>query len=501
VSACLFPLSLNIRKGLIQILLLFCFGILPAQIPEFNTLPLTGDQIALDISTLPLNRFLIVGTSGNAEQKNMSGWLAVLNAEGTLYSEYTFSKPGKSLRFCKLLLTGMNEAILATESLDLQTFKTRAGIVRVSLNQQNTPSFLSEEWFGDSLSDVKIQGMQSYTQSGVLYPVLYGEEKSRLEGIIITPQNILRFDSVGRQLVYALSPQANQQGWLAIMGGISPDAFCSAVWMDSSFQIQEIQDLPASVFDVTEITWLNDSVWMSTGNMEYCQLSETGLWPKDIVILKGSLTGGIEQINCLGKPGENEKPGGMVRFASDDGFWVSYTPKYRIFVPQGQGYGRNRVPIVHLDSTGAWVQQYEYGTPAYYEVHALRRPMFGSDGKSGFICGSRYDIYANDTGLDAFWIKIPERAILSGLQSGIENSGTEYSLYPNPILPVYETLNIRNTPASLQSMEIYSLEGVLLQSCTGSAPWKVDNFPMGLYLVKLYAENQILYRKLKILSH
>lgn len=456
------------------------FSFLQTQAQGYFDLRLPEDQITYTSSTLPLSRIVIAGTSGNLSSNDMKGWMAVLNQNGSLLSQFHFEIPGSSVRFKFMEVSGNSIATIATEITNLQSYRTRVAIIRISLYQAENPSFLQIQYYGDSTDNIQLKGM--YVNPLTAETILYGTDNSTLEGVILTSNQKGILGGPGHQIVHCIQP--NPAGnWIALISEYESGALSSAVYLDANFNDVYSQPLPMGVFEPMNLEWRGDSVWYCTAAKRYCLDAPSGLRPKDIVIVQGIPDSGTMVLNCLGTINQNDQPGGMSANFAQTELLLSWTPAYRIFIPQSQGYGRNKIPVCRLDTTGQIVSQIEIGETAYYEIHQVNRTSHGNDGKTWIITGSRYDIWHAETGTDAFVIIYPESFPLE-MENTVKRENN-FSVYPNPVSHASEYLTINNPNQLELHSEIYALDGKLIQDNNTAEKIQTNTLPSGLYIMRI----------------
>lgn len=409
------------------ILCLMLGGLLRLSGQNYFDLRLDQDQIGYCISTLPLDHLLIAGTQGDLAAQNLDGWAKVVTASGTAVSDFQFHQAGKNIRFRKVILTANSVAHFATEITDLTTFRTRAALVSVSFNQPASPAYLQMVYYGDSTDNLEIQGVVFQPSNNQI--LIYGTDKSTTDGVILIPGQTIRLGGPGQQSVNSLTPFPGG-GWSALVTEWDSLSLSSMLILDAGFQVITSFPLPNDIYAPLDLSWRNDTTWYCTGARRYCLDAPSGLRPRDIVLVQGHRDSGVVQTTCLGTVNENDLPGGMAFQSDKNELILSWTPAYRIFVPQSQGYGRNQIPISKTDTTGLVLNQAKVGETAYYEIHQVTTPSYGSDGKTTCIVGSRYDIWNPQTGTDVFWVTIPPGIPLKDQENQTQDTG--FALYPNP---------------------------------------------------------------------
>lgn len=456
------------------------FSFLQTQAQGYFDLRLPDDQITYTASSLPLSRIAIAGTSGNLSTNEMKGWVAILNENGNVVSQFHFEIPGSSVRFKFMEVGGNSIATIATEITNLQSYRTRSAVLKISLYQAENPSFLQIEYYGDSTDNIQLKGM--YVNPLNAQTILYGTDNSTLDGIILTGNQKVVLDGPGQQTVHCLQP--NPAGnWIALISEYESGALSSAVYLDANFAAVYSQPLPIGVFEPMNLQWRGDSVWYCMAAKRYCLDAPSGLRPKDIVIVKGLPDSGTTVLTCLGTINQNDLPGGMSFNFAQTEMLLSWTPAYRIFVPQSQGYGRNKIPVCRVDTTGQIVSQIEIGETAYYEIHQVNRTSHGSDGKTWLITGSRYDIWQAETGTDAFVIIYPESFPLE--TEIVDKKENNFSVYPNPVSLASNYLTINNPNQLEIHSAIYSLDGKLVQDNYTAEKIQTNKLPSGIYILRI----------------
>lgn len=410
------------------ILCLMLGGLLRLSGQNYFDLRINQDQIGYCISTLPLDHLLIAGTEGDLATQALDGWATVVTDSGSQISDFQFHQSGKSIRFRKVILTANSVAHFATEITDLTTYRTRAAVVSVSFNQPASPAFLQMVYYGDSTDNLDIQGMVFQPSNNQI--LIYGTDKSTTDGIILIPGQTIRLGGPGQQSVNSLTPFPGG-GWSALITEWDSSALSSFLILDAGFQVMNSFPLPNDIYAPLDLSWRNDTTWYCTGARRYCLDAPSGLRPRDIVLVQGHRDSGVVHTTCLGTVNENDLPGGMAFQSDKNELLLSWTPAYRIFQPQSQGYGRNQIPLAKTDTSGLVLNQAKVGETAYYEIHQVTTPSFGSDGKTTCIVGSRYDIWNAQTGTDVFWITLPPGIPLG--DSKTETGATTLMLYPNPV--------------------------------------------------------------------
>lgn len=462
------------------LIFLIGFSFLQTQAQGYFDLRLPEDQITYTSSTLPLSRFAIAGTSGNLSSNELKGWLAILNSNGSLLSQFHFEIPGNSVRFKFMEVGGNSVATIAAEITNLQSYRTRAALLKISLYQAENPSFLQIQYYGDSTDNIQLKGM--YINPVNAQTILHGTDNSTLAGVILTSNQRVDIDGPGQQIVHCI--QRNPNGnWIALISEYESGALASAVYLDANFSPIYSQTLPTDVFDPMNLEWRGDSLWYCTAAKRHCLDAPSGIRPKDIVIVQGRPDSGTSILNCLGTVNQNDEPGGMCFNYEQTEILVSWTPANRIFVPQSQGYGRNKIPVCRVDTSGQIINQIEIGETAYYEIHQVNRTSHGSDGKTWLITGSRYDIWQTETGTDAFVIIYPESFPLDASITDLKENN--FSVYPNPISQSNGYFTINNPNQIEFHSELYTLEGKLVQENNKLEMIRINKLQSGLYLLKI----------------
>ena len=454
-------------------------------------LRLPDNQIAHTASTLPFSKVVIAGTNGNLVSKELNGWLAVLNYDGSLVSQFSFEIEGKSIQFKHIEIGGNSVATIATEITDLSTYRTRAAVITLSLYQPESPAFLQMQYYGDSTDHIQLKGMYMNPINGQV--ILYGTDNATTDAIILTSNQRYSFGGPGLQVLCSLQPSPSGQ-WLALLSEYEPNALSSAVYLDQNFQVLYAQALPNGVYEPKSLNWKGDSLWYCTGAKQFCLDAPSGLRPRDIVLIQGKPDSLPIVLNCLGTVNQNDLPGGTSFNYEQTELVTSWTPAYRIFVPQSQGYGRNTIPVCRTDTSGNVISLIEVGETAYYEIHQVTQPRSSFSIKTWLITGSRYDIYNADTGTDAFVIIYPESFPLSEL-SNIRADET-FSIFPNPVSEQDKTITLSMNKRKESEVEIINLSGAVLLKTQTDSQVQLPILAAGIYWIRVYSDGMYQSKKL-----
>lgn len=466
--------------------------VLHAQFPIYSDFRLPGDQIAFAAAEISVSRIVIIGTSGNLYTKEYNGWLYILNPDGSKLTEFTYQLPGKSVQFKYLISGQIQEIKIAAEILDLNTYKSQIALITIGLGQPENPVILQQLFYGDSLQNLELNGMKPDVNGT---PVLYGYDRSSTDGFILRNSQFTWFGGNGKQSIQGLGLNPHG-GWLACITEFEPGAFISAVYLNSQFQLNYSHKFPSEIYEVKSPEWNTDSTWFCTGARDYCLQAPNALRPADIISVKGNIDSGIVQVQCMGTVNQNDKPGGLSLHSDSAKYIASWTPSYRIFVPQSQGYARNKIPLIRIDTSGHILSETELGETAYYEIHQVSRSSEGSNLRVHFICGSRYDIYNTESGTDAFLVVIPEGYILSQEKTNIPQ---KYYVYPNPA----QNKLYFNLPESSHEFEftLMNISGEIIlqkkifrETCTDLP----ESISQGIYFVVIKSEENIFRQKIYI---
>lgn len=454
---------------------------------------LPGNQIAYDLSTLPYDNIVLVGQHQDDAHSALLGWLYVLTKNGSAVSQYRYQEPGYSISFKGVEMFGLQQALVVAERTNLTTLKKQFGILTFSLNQQSQPLFLSSQWLSDSLQNTHVRG---FCRKPGLQPAvwIFGEDQASLDGFISTGNHINIFDGPGRQVIYGLRP-LNDSILIVLAGGITSASRISVLYVDLQFNILNLTDLPEEIYEPSGFDMLNDSTWICTATTHYCLPASSGFRPKDVAIITGTWGSAPRRIDCTGVAEINDKPSGISANRLGNGALMSYTSGQRVFVPQGQGYGRNRVPLVRLDTTGNITEQ-TWATPeAYYEVHQVKRPRYQSDGKMHCITGSVYDVYQYEKGTNAFMIFLNEDVVLS--ESPIYRD-MPFTIFPSPAASG-SILNISGQDILVDALDLIDMSGKWHPCNRMGEGWQLPAVPTGLYIGALHSRGQVVqYQKIII---
>lgn len=464
------------------IAILFAFaGKLSAQAnsPVYFEVALPGNQIAYDLTTLPYNNLALVGQHHAGEGEAQQGWIHILNKEGSAVSNYTYGEPGYSIVFKRIEMFGLQQAVIAAERTLLTNHKKQVGIIKFSLNQPHQPVLLSAQWLGDSTLNFNLKGMhlKPWPQTKVW---LYGEDQASLDAFIFTDTQVRVLGGPGRQVLYALQPW-NDTTWIALAGGINSASGVSVLYLDTQLNILSSIDLPEEVYEPSGFDILEDTTWICTANINYCLPANSGFRPRDIAVITGSSNTSPRMMQCVGVPEVNDKPADVSANRLQDGVLLSYTSGQRVFVPQGQGYGRNRVPLVRIDSAGNILQDAFVTPEAYYEIHRVKRPTFETDGRQHWITGSVYDVYNHSAGTNAFVLGVHEDIVLSGEQASAE---IPLTLYPSPASSA-TLIYIKGNDKIIQSVHLTDISGKRYDCQLEDDAWRLPSIPAGVYIVRV----------------
>lgn len=438
-----------------------------------------GNQIAYDLTTLPYNHVALVGQHQAGDEAFLQGWIHILNKQGVTVSNYTYGEPGYSISFKRIEMFGLQQAVIAAERTCMTNLRKQVGIVMMSLNQQHQPVFLSAQWLGDSTGNYSLKGMHLKTtpQTTVW---LYGEDQANLDAFIITDTQVRTFNGPGRQVLYGLKPW-NDTTWIALAGGISSASGVSVLYLDTQLNILGSTELPVAVYEPSGFDKLDDTSWICTANINYCLPSRSGFRPRDIAIITGSSNTSPRLIQCVGVAEVNDKPADVSANRLRDGALVSYTSGQRVFVPQGQGYGRNRVPLARIDRVGNILQEAFVTPEAYYEIHRVKRPIFETDGTQHWITGSVYDVYNHSAGTNAFVIGVHEDIVLSDEKPVAE---IPITLYPSPAASG-SLLYCTGSDKLIETVYITDISGKRYACELEDVGWRLPAIPAGVYIVEI----------------
>jgi hypothetical protein len=478
------------------IAILFAFtGKLSAQgnSPVYFEVALPGNQIAYDLTTLPYDNVALVGQHQDAVDAQMQGWMHILKKDGSTVSTYTYQEPGYSIAFKRIEMFGLQQAVIAAERTLLTTLKKQTGILKFSLNQQHQPVFLSAQWLGDSTSNCSLKGMylKSTPQAKAW---LYGEDQANLDAFILTETGMRIFDGPGRQVLHGLRPLSDST-WIALAGGISSASGVSVLYLDTQLNILSSTDLPEEVYEPSGFDILEDTTWICTANINYCLPSNSGFRPRDIAIITGSRNTLPRLMQCIGVPEVNDKPADVSANRLQDGVLISYTSGQRVFVPQGQGYGRNRVPLVRIDTAGNIVQASFVTPEAYYEIHRVKRPVFETDGTKQWVTGSVYDVYNPSMGTNAFVLSVHEEVVLTSEKSNTED---HLKLYPSPAASA-SLLFAEANDKTIEAINITDMSGKRYACYPEGTAWRLPEITAGIYVLEIeFSDYPIHYHKIII---
>jgi hypothetical protein len=448
-----------------------------------------ADQIAYAATTLPFDRLLIVGTSGNLATRETNAWLMVVGQQGEFISEFNYGIPGHSLKFKFVRMVGLDIALLATEITNLTTYRTRAALMKVSLLQAESPSLLQLQYWGDTTDHIELLGI---APDGFQDILMFGKDNATTDGVILRGTQKILWSGNGQQAVSGMAQRPNAQGWLALISEYEAASLHSVVYLNTQLQVEGSQPLPEGIYDAQNPEWRNDSSWYCIAARKFCLDAPTALRPKDIVLVQGQLDSGIVQLNCMGTVNQNDKPGGMAMNREGNQVLLSWTPAHRIFMPQSQGYSRNQIPLCLTDTLGVIQAQAMLGESAYYEVHHLSRPTYGTDGKSWLIAGSRYDIWNSQTGTDAFWMIFQEG---TALQAEANWNPESILFSPNPVsrqFPFLKFMALKGT------FNIWDLQGRLVQAGNLMPVVELVAVEAGVYILEIITDQGSLKKKLML---
>jgi len=461
--------------------------------PAYFEIELPGNQIAYDLTTLPYDNVALVGQHQDAVDAPLQGWIHILKNDGSTVSTYTYGEPGYSIAFKRIEMFGLQQAFIAAERTLLTTFKKQTGILKISLNQQQQPVFLSAQWLGDSTLNFNLKGMYLKT-SPQAKAWLYGEDQANLDAFILTETEMHIFDGPGRQVLYGLRPLSDST-WIALAGGINSASGVSVLYLDAHLNIFSSTELPEDLYEPSGFDRVDDTTWICTANINYCLPANSGYRPRDIAIITGSLHTAPRLLQCTGMPEVNDKPADVSVNRLQDGALISYTPGQRVFVPQGQGYGRNRVPLVRIDTAGN-ILQASFVTPeAYYEVHRVKRPVFETDGTKQWVTGSVYDVYNPSMGTNAFVLSVHEEVVLSGEKS---NSKDHVKLYPSPAASA-SLLYVETNDKTVEAIYATDISGKRYACYPEGNAWRLPEINTGIYILEIeFSGYPIHYHKIII---
>jgi hypothetical protein len=449
----------------------------------YYDLRLPDNQIAYTTSALPFSKVVLAGTSGNLTTKELNGWLAVLNFDGSLVSQFSYEIEGQSVQFKYIEITGNSVATLAAEITNLSTYRTRAAVVSISLYQPESPAFLNLQYYGDSTDNIQLKGMYLNPVNG--QTILYGTNISTNDAIVLSPNQQYALGGPGLQILHSLQPTPTGQ-WLALISDYDSNALSSAVYLDQSFQPIYSQPLPDGVYEPKSLQWKDDSIWYCIATQKYCLDAPSGLRPGDVVLIQGSPDSMPEILNCYGTVNLYDGPAGLSLNLEKTELLLSWTPGYRMFVPQSQGYGRNTIPLCRTDINGNVLSSFELGETAYYEIHQVTQPRSSFSTKTWLITGSRYDIYHAETGTDAFVIIYPESFPLSELKH--ESADASFSIFPNPVSAQEKIITLSTNKLKELEVEILGVNGEVLLKTQIDSQVQLPNLSAGIYWVRIYSE-------------
>jgi hypothetical protein len=464
---------------------LFAQGYYDLRLPE--------DQIAHTASTLPFSKVVLAGTNGNLISKELNGWLAVLNYDGSLVSQFSYEIEGQSIQFKHIEIGSNSVATIAAEITDLSTYRTRVAIITISLYQPESPAFLQMQYYGDSTDHIQLKGMYLNPING--QAILYGTDIATTDAFILSSNQRYLFGGPGLQVLCSLQPSPSGP-WLALISEYEPNALSSAVYLDQNFQALYSQALPNGVYEPKDLNWKEDSLWYCTGAKQFCLDAPSGLRPRDIVLIQGKTDSLPIILNCLGTVNQNDLPGGTSFNYEQTELLLSWTPAYRIFVPQSQGYGRNSIPVSRTDTSGNIISSIEVGETAYYEIHQVTQPRSSFSTKTWLITGSRYDIYNASTGTDAFVIIYPESFPLSELKYAKEDE--TFSIFPNPVSEQDKIITLSINKMKESEIEIINTNGEILLKTQTDSQVHLPNLTAGIYWVRIYSDGMYQSKKLVV---
>jgi hypothetical protein len=424
-------------------------------------------------------KIIIIGGSSDESSQKQSGKILMLDQQGNLLTQRTYTENDGNLYFVKAFFKEERFYVFSilsrqTESkLVLYQLDTDLNILET--NYYTTPldhsiSMMNVMFDSDSLFVISgYTSLTSYSSRMFFY-------KINLDGDSV----LLKYSDQTYQLAYQLHESSDSSKYLLFLDGFYPAfGYSGLLQLSKTFDVLEFNYIMPHLNKTYASISYQDSLFLTTGiTMDQFILK----------LMKVNWSGNVLSSSTYFKEiGMKEVPAinsGIVQSGSDYYFGSTTNIDYHTpdFSSQDSWF---HLVKVNQDLETIWEKW--YGGDAYY---TLRNLLATSDGGC-LMVGFKYPHGVDDLIIRGHYIKVDANGN-EVWTADVEISEWSYKVYPNPTQSVF---NIENNEMDIHSVELFDISGKLLnsvQDCNNTTnSVDLSYFSPGVYLAKIKSSKGI----------